>query len=217
MKSTVIDLVRENNELREENYQEKRDNSLRQLTFLVISLLVNGFLIWLAFFHFPKTKYVWTSNAAAVCAVTPISEPHLMPGVVADFAAQAAVSIYTYDYINYRRVVTAVSEKYFTPEFRDLYMPMFSESKLLQSVIDNTNIVSAQTAGPAQIAEKGRLHNGAFYWKVQVPLYVYYTVGKKPPRVDKILATVTVSRVDPSRMNPSGIAVSNVATAPLLM
>jgi len=208
----VVDLIKKNNILEEENYVIRRDNTLRLVTIMAAQGVAIVFLIWLAFFHFPKTKYAWTSNAGAVCSVTPIDQAHIDPSIAGDFAQQAVVSIYSYDYLNYRRHITDAANRYFTPEFKDAFMPMFSDSKNLKSVIENTNIVSANTDGPVQLYKKGGPKGEPYSWVFQVPLQVYYTVGRKPSRPENITAYVTVSRVDPSRINPSGIAVSNIVT-----
>lgn len=215
--TAVVDLVVENNELKDQNYQEKRDNTLRLVVIMVVEAIAIFFLIWLAFFHFPKTKFAWTSNAGAVCSVTPIDQPHIHHAVAADFAKEAVVSVYSYDYVNYRRHITDTANKYFTQEFRDAFMPMFAESKNLKSVVENTNIVSANTDGPVQLAKVGGPKGKPYSWVFQVPLQVFYTVGRKPSRPENLLATVTVVRVDPPTIpNPTGIAVSNIVIEPRL-
>jgi len=217
-KKNGVELVVENRKLREENADIRRDNTTRMVSFLCVSFVANVFFVWLAFFHFPQVQYAWTSNAGVVCKVSPITEPHLNQQVVANFALQAAVSIYSYDYVNYRRQITTVSEMYFTPEFRDKFIPMFGDSQNLKDVIDHSWTVSAfqNDRKPPQLSKTGNRHSdGAYFWEVQVPLNVYYSVGRQT-KADKVLATVTVIRTDPSRMNPSGIAVDNIVTAQLV-
>lgn len=214
--STTVDLVTENQQLEEENYAIRRDGTGRLITILIVSVLANAFLIWLAFFHFPKKEFVWTSNAGAVCSVTPISEPHLHPQIIANFAQEAAIGIYSYDYVNYRRSITQTAERYFTPSFRDSFMPMFSDSANLKMVLDNYYIVSAINPAnkPVQIARAGR-KKGAYFWEIQVPIKVYYASGRKV-KDENVLATVTVIRTDPSRVNPTGIAVDYIDTRQML-
>lgn len=217
-KPTTVDLVAENQVLEQENYEIKRDNTVRLMALLGLSWIGIAFLIWLAFFHFPKKEFVWTSNAGAVCNVTPISEPHINPQIVVNFALEAAVSTYTYNYVNYRRAVNETADRYFTSDFRDSYFPAFSDSGALKSVLENYFIVSAVNPPnkPPQIKSVGRKSGtGAYYWDVQVPLRVSYSSGRRSSD-ESILATVRVIRVDPSRPNPTGIAVDSLQAAQML-
>lgn len=215
-KPTSVDLVMENRELEKEVYESKRDNTSRLVGIIIVSWIAIAFLVWLAFFYYPKKEFVWTSNAAAVCAVTPIGEPHIHPQVAVNFASEAAIGIYSYDYINYRRSITQTAEKYFTPEFRDQFMPVFADSANLKAVLENYYIVSAINPAnkPPQI-EKVGTKGGAYFWDVQVPLKVYYASGRKVNE-ENVLATVRVIRTDPSRINPTGIAVDNIVTRQML-
>lgn len=217
-KPTTVDLVVKNQELEEENYEIKRDNSIRLMGLLGLSWIGIAFLGWLAFFHFPKKEFVWTSNAGAVCNVTPISEPHINQQIVANFALEAAVSAYTYNYVNYRRAVTETADRYFTTDFRNSYIPAFADSAALKSVLENYFIVSAVNPPnrPPQIKSVGRKGGtGAYYWDIQVPLKVSYSSGRRTSD-ENILATVRVIRVDPSRPNPTGIAVDSLQAAQML-
>src|SRR5690606_1648472 len=92
---------------------EIRDNHLRsqkRFTFLalvalvvmlVFSLLLNLALI-IGFNSYPKTRWIWTQDAKAVCEAIPLTEPNISQALLADFAARAAISVHTYDYINWR-------------------------------------------------------------------------------------------------------------------
>lgn len=218
MSETMVDLVMKNQELEKENYEVKRDNAGRLLGLLAISWIGIVFLIWLAFFHFPKKEFVWTSNAGAVCNAIPISEPHINQQIAANFALDAAVSSYTYNYVNYRRAVTDTADRYFTPDFRNSYLPAFGDSAALKVVLENYFIVSAVNppSKPPQIKSVGRKGGtGAYYWDVQVPLKVSYSSGRRT-NDENILATVRVIRVDPSRPNPTGIAVDSLQAAQML-
>lgn len=217
-KKSIVDLVLENESLEKENYETKRDYAGRMLALLIISWIGIAFLIWLTFFHFPKKEFAWTSNAGAVCDVTPIRDPHINQQIAAQFALEAAVSTYTYDYVNYRRSVTEMADRYFTTDFRNSYLSIFGDSAALRSVLENYYIVSAVNPPnkPPQIKSVGRKGGtGAYFWDVQVPLKVSYSAGRRT-NDENILATVRVIRVDPSRVNPTGIAVDSLQASQML-
>lgn len=209
------DLVIRNNELEQEVYTEKGAKTKILVTVLMFCVVAIAFLIWLAFFHFPQNRFVATSNAAAVCNIAPLSEPFIHHQVVADFAVDAAVGIYTYDHVNYMRQLRQTTDKYLTSDYRDQFMVAFGDSPNLRAVKENYYIVSATTAGRPPVIVKRGLVKGVYTWSVDVPLYVYYTSGRKSDQ-DKILATVNVIRVEPSPLNPKGIAVSSINTSHLL-
>lgn len=215
---SVVDLISENQQLVEDNYKGKRDQATKLLALLIISWIGIVFLVWLAFFHFPKKEFVWTSDAGAVCAAIPVSEPNVNQQLVAQFALEAAVSAYTYDYVNYRRSVTEMADKYFTADFRNSYFSAFADSTALKSVLDNYYIVSAVSPPnkPPQIKDIGRKGaTGAYFWDVQVPLKVSYSSGRRTSD-ENILATIRVIRVAPTKTNPTGIAVDSMQTAQMV-
>lgn len=200
--------VLENNELRKTNYKITTQVSMHMFVIVTASIALNFFLGYLAFFRFPLVDYIPTSNAAAICKVVPVSEPFLTQAEVANFAVDAAVSMYTYDHQNYRKQVTDTTEKYFTPEYRNEYLTAFGDSKNLQVVVENYFVVTATTAGrPAQIVKVGTKSSGAYFWKVQVPINVYYVSGRKKQE-EKLLAEIEVLRTPASRLNPKGIGVN---------
>jgi intracellular multiplication protein IcmL len=185
------------------------------LTVLVISIVMNIFLIWLSFFHFPQNKFIATSNAAAICNIATLDQPFINQQIAANFATEAVISIYTYDHVNFKRQLVDASDKYFEPKYRNEYMVAFGDSKNLRDVVDNFYTVSATTAGKAPIILRTGLKSGVFFWRVQVPIHVFYTVGKKSLE-ERVLATVDVVRTEPSRFNPNGIAVDAINTKPLI-
>lgn len=206
------DLVKQNNDLLQEGFTAKLNNTFTLLSVIFGQFLVIGFLIWLTFFHFPISKFAPTTNAAAVCNIAPVDEPFIHQQVVADFAVDAAIGIYTYDHVNYMAQVKATTDKYFTPEYRDQFMVAFGDSDNLKAVKENFYIVSANKGGqPPMIFKAGKV-KGVYTWKVQVPLVVSYISGRKAD-TDQIIATVDVIRVTPSPLNPRGIAVNGIQTA----
>ncbi|MCX8500782.1 MAG: DotI/IcmL/TraM family protein, partial [Alphaproteobacteria bacterium] len=81
------------------------------IVMLVISLLINLALI-VGFNSYPKTKWIWTQDAKAVCEAIPLTEPNISQALLADFAARAAISVHTYDYINWRENLSYAVQNY---------------------------------------------------------------------------------------------------------
>lgn len=209
-KVQVVDLVREKNELIATANKERKNHTATYLS--VIALLVGllCFLLYLAFVRFPRDSFIATQNAAAICRISPIDRPHIAVGQVTDFAQSAVVSIYTYNYLTYKKNAAETADTYFSNEFHEPFLRLFSTSKALQEVIDKRfNVIAVGTANQPPLVTRAGPRNGAWAWVVDVPVTVYYISGRDTHE-DKILASVTVTQVDPTRTNPKGIAVDDI-------
>lgn len=209
----VVNLVREREERELENHQERRSKFMMVTTFLTISVIANAILGWLAFGYFPQVQFAWTSNVGVVCKMPPLKEPLIAPQEAVDMAKNAALGIYSYDYVNFRTTINMVGDKLFTPDFKDKFIVKFGDSANLKSVRENYYVVTAITNDrkPPQLQRKGIDLSGRYFWEVAVPMNVYYAASRKILS-EKVLARVTVVRATPSSRNPSGIAVDNITT-----
>lgn len=171
---------------------------------LAVSLLFNLALI-IAFNSYPKTEWMWTKDAKAVCEATPLTEPNISQALLADFAARAAISVHTYDYINWRENLSYAVQNYFTPVGGRYFIDGFARSNILRQVQRNYYVVSAVTDGPPLIQSTG-LDHGRMFWKVEVPLTITYRFGADY-RAERRIIELTVLRVDPTPANPNGVAI----------
>jgi hypothetical protein len=206
----MVDLVALNKQLAASVSDERKGKT--RVFLIIIGLLVAMviFLSWLAFVHFPQDKFLATDNTAGVCRVPVLDKPYIPQAQVMDFAEAAVVSIYTYNYGTYRRDVMQTANTYFSNDFSNAFVAMFSNSADLQEVIDkrfNVTAVSNPTAPP--VVARAGLRKGVWSWEVMVPVQVYYVSGATQFSERK-LANVTVIQVPPTRLNPYGLAVDNI-------
>lgn len=171
---------------------------------LVLSLLVNFALI-VGFNSYPKTQFLWTQDAKAVCEATPLSEPNISQALLADFAARAAVSVHTYDYINWRDNLSYAVQNYFTPVGGRYFIDAFARSNILRQVQRNFYVVSAVTDG-APVIESTGIDHGRMFWKIEVPITITYRFGGEY-KAERRIIQLTVLRVDPTPANPNGVAI----------
>ena len=171
---------------------------------LVVSLLVNFALI-VGFNSYPKTKWLWTQDAKAVCEAVSLTEPNISQALLADFAARAAVSVHTYDYINWRENLGYAVQNYFTPVGGRYFIDSFAKSNILRQVQRNFYVVSAVTDG-APLIESTGIDHGRMFWKVEVPITITYRFGGDY-KAERRIIQLTVLRVDPSPANPNGVAI----------
>lgn len=176
---------------------------------LFVSLLVNFALI-LGFNSYPKTQWLWTQNAQAVCEATPLTEPNISQALLTDFAARAAVSIHTYDYINWRESLAYAVQNYFTPAGGRFFLDAFARSNILRQVQSNFYVVSAVTDGAPVIQNNG-IDHGRMFWRIEVPLTITYRYGAEYKGERRVIV-LTVLRVDPTPANPNGVAIDGIVS-----
>ena len=171
---------------------------------LVVSLLVNLALI-VGFNAYPKTKWLWTQNAKAVCEAISLDQPNISQALLSDFAARAAISVHTYDYINWRENLSYAVQNYFTPVGGRYFIDSFARSNILRQVQRNFYVVSAVTDGAPVIQNTG-IDHGRMFWKVEVPITITYRFGADY-KAERRIIELTVLRVDPIPANPNGVAI----------
>lgn len=182
--------------------------------FLLLSLIMNVILV-IAFHKFPVTKFLWVSDAQAVCEAIPLNEPNISQARLKDFAANAAVSINTYDYANWRVLINASLSQFFTPRGRDRYRAELQKSSVIENVVLNYQVVTAITHATPNIVEEG-MRAGRYFWVVEVPLRVSYRTNKQTLDENRLL-TFTIIRVEPSPINSNGIAIDGAISSQMTL
>ncbi|WP_395675549.1 DotI/IcmL family type IV secretion protein [Inquilinus sp.] len=160
---------------------------------------------------YPIKEFLWTSDARAVCAAIPLTEPNISAARVKDFASGTAVTLNSYDYVNWRRSLDAVLSANFTPEGRAAYMTELQRTGLMSRVVNDKYVVTAITDGEPIIVKEGRAA-GHYFWQIEVPVRIFYRTNVDVRPEARVLA-FTLVRVDPTPANPNGIAVDAVASS----
>ncbi|WP_199031657.1 DotI/IcmL family type IV secretion protein [Ralstonia sp. ASV6] len=215
--STVAHVIGANR-VEEEAKENEQRHSLNYLSVITVLSVVILFLLWLIFIHFPLANHIPTQNAAAVCRVTPVNQPRLTEAQVKDFAQEMAVAVYSTDFANYRRNLNDAGDKFMLPSFREQWIRVMSTSDFIKILLENKFIVTAVgTANKPPVVVRSGLLSGAYAWKIQVPLTLFYQSGRVQ-KDEHVIVEVTVTQVDPTQLNlnPRGIAVSWADTKPAL-
>lgn len=170
-------------------------------------LFVNLTLIWAVLYHFPVKQFLWTSDARSVCTAIPLSEPDISAARVSNFVASAAVDLHSYDYLNWHRMLTNAMEKYLTPRERVQFEGNIQQ--IIKIIQDGNITLTAIVTGRPHIDEEGvRAVDHRYYWRVSVPVELFYYNGTERKPENRVM-TMTVVRVDPSPENPNGIAIDD--------
>lgn len=152
-----------------------RDNYRRLMVILVISfmtlmMLVGGLLYTII--YPPAPRYFAVSPDGKLTPLIPMTEPNLSNAALLQWATQAVVSAFSYNYVNYREALQGLRDN-FTEKGWANFSAALNDSNNLSAVINKKLIVSAVPTGVPVIIEQG-LKNGIYTWRVQIPLLVTY-------------------------------------------
>ena len=187
----------------------------RKLTFiLLLSLCVNiitGVLLGYIITHPPEPRYFATSINGRITPLFPLNEPNQSDSAVLQWANQAAIAAFSYNFVNYRNELQA-SSGFFTSEGWRQFLGALQESNNLEAVKAKKLIVSAVATRAPIILQKGLL-NGRYAWRIQMPILVTYQSASEFTQQNN-LVTMLVTRV-PTLNAPRGIGISQFVVAPI--
>lgn len=191
-----------------------RDSYRRVLLILLLSIVINiglSSLLYYIFTHPPKPKFFATSINGRITPLFPLNLPNQSDGAVLQWANQAAVAAFTYNFVNYRQELQAASE-FFTPKGWRQFLVALQSSNNLDAVKVKKLIVSAVATRAPIILQKGIL-NGRYAWRIQMPILVTYQSASEISRQNNVV-TMLVTRVS-TLNNPRGIGISQFIVGPL--
>jgi intracellular multiplication protein IcmL len=196
--------------LRNEFY---RDSYRRVLLILLLSLVINLFLGGILIYmitHPPKPKYFATSINGRITPLFPLNEPNQSDSAVLQWANQAAIAAYTYNFVSWRKELQAASG-FFTARGWKQFLDALQSSNNLDAVRSKKLIVSAVATQAPIILQKGVL-NGSYSWRVQMPILVTYQSASEFTQQNNVV-TMLITRV--STLNsPRGIGIEQFVVGP---
>ena len=170
-------------------------------------LIVNIGLVGVIFYQAsnqPQAKYFATSSDGRITPLSPLSQPVVSTSALLQWANQAAVAAYTYNFVTYRKQLQEASE-YFTPEGWRNYEKALQGSRNLETVLARKLVVTAVATGAPVVLDQGRIR-GRYAWKVQMPVLVSYqsatTTYQQPLTLTLVVVRVSTLNV------PKGIAIA---------
>ncbi|MFT4058651.1 MAG: type IVB secretion system apparatus protein IcmL/DotI [Legionella sp.] len=190
-----------------------KDSQRKVMLALMVSLIVNlvsAFMLIYMITHPPLPKYFATSINGRITPLFPLNEPNQSDSAVLQWANQAAIAAFTYNFVNYRDELQA-SSGFFTAEGWDQFLNALQQSNNLDAVKAKKLIVSAVATRAPIILQKGVL-NGSYSWRVQMPILVTYQSASEFTQQNNVV-TMLITRV--STLNsPRGIGISQFVVGP---
>jgi intracellular multiplication protein IcmL len=190
-----------------------RDSYRKVMLILLISVLLNiglGAILYYIVSHPPMPKYFATSINGRITPIVPIDEPNQADSSVLQWANQAAIASYSYNFVNYRKELQSASE-FYTAIGWEQFMGALKSSNNLEAVKTKKLIVSAVATQAPVILRKGLL-NGSYSWRIQMPLLVTYQSASQFTQ-ENYMMTMMIQRVSTFN-NPRGIGISQIVVGP---
>ena len=190
-----------------------KDSQRKVLLALFVAVILNFILVFVVVYmitHPPAPKYFATSINGRITPLFPLNEPNQSDSAVLQWANQAAIAAFTYNFVNYRDELQA-SSGFFTSEGWSQFLDALQESNNLDAVKAKKLIVSAVATRAPIILQKGVL-NGSYSWRVQMPILVTYQSASEFTQQNNVV-TMLIKRV--STLNsPRGIGIAQFVVGP---
>ncbi len=196
--------------LRNRFYKDSQRKVIFALLIAIIVNIVMAFMLVYMITHPPAPKYFATTINGRITPLFPLDEPNQSDSAVLQWANQAAIAAFTYNFVNYRDELQA-SSGFFTADGWDQFLNALQSSNNLDAVKAKKLIVSAVATRAPIILQKGVL-NGSFSWRVQMPILVTYQSASEFTQQNNVV-TMLITRV--STLNsPRGIGISQFVVGP---
>lgn len=190
-----------------------RDGQRKMILILIFSIIVNVILASMLTYlitHPPEPRYFATSINGRITPITALNLPNQSDSAVLQWANQAAIAAFSYNFVNYRSELIA-SSGFFTAEGWDQFITALAASNNLEAVKAKKLVVSAVATMAPVILQKGVL-NGRYAWRIQMPILVTYQSASEFSQ-QNLVVTMLVTRVDPLNF-PRGIGIAQFVSAP---
>lgn len=192
-----------------------RDSYRRVLITLLLALLtivvLTGLLIYIVA-NPPQPVYFATSINGRITPLQPLDRPNQSRSALLQWANQAAIAAYTYNFVNYRAELQAASA-FFTPEGWQSFQESLVVSNNLKAVVAKKLVVSAVATGAPIITREGVQDDGRYFWRVQMPMLATYQSPSELTQ-QSLMITMTIVRVS-TLDSERGIGISQFVARPI--
>jgi len=190
-----------------------RDGQRKMMLILLVSIIANLVLVSMLVYvitHPPAPKYFATTINGRITPLYALNEPNQADSAVLQWANQAAIAAFTYNFVNYRAELQAASG-FFTANGWTQFLTALEDSNNLDAVKAKKLVVSAVATRAPIILQKGIL-NDRYSWRVQMPVLVTYQSASEFSQQNNVV-TMLITRV--STLNsPRGIGIAQFVVGP---
>lgn len=176
------------------------------LLIALIAIVVLSSIVLYQETHQPTPKYFATTSSGKLIPMVPLDEPNLSNQAILQWAATAASSLYTYNFVNYRDVFSS-NAQYFTRGGYSAFLNQVSDSRNLGAVTSKKLMLTGVPAGAPVITDASNV-DGIYTWTIQVPIVVTYQ-SLSTKRNASLLLIMQVKRLS-TLDSKYGIGISNL-------
>jgi len=122
----------------------------------------------------PLPKYFPTTPDGKPIQLVPFNEPLQTSDFVLDWAVKSVLSLYSFDYVTYRKVLQD-AQTFFTVKGHFDFMLALKASNNLEAVKAKKQVISSEVIGKPLLTREGQLaENAPYSWDIQIPLAITY-------------------------------------------
>lgn len=151
-------------------------DSYRKLVILLflswIVIIVLAATVYFQTVNRPAPTYFATTESGRIIPLVPLNQPNLSDKDLIQWASQAVLSVYTYNFINYRQVFQD-NRQYFTAAGWQQFISALSQSRNLDAVTSKKLVLSAVLSS-APVITRESVVSGNYTWELQLPVMVTY-------------------------------------------
>jgi hypothetical protein len=210
----LLTVHKENQRLEQNLYQSRKTVRLSGII-AGCSIIANIILIS-GFFQYPKYKTVQTIDNSVICELSPENNPLLSHASIEDFAKNAVLAAYSYDYVNYSDMLHAATVKYFTQDGKELFNRALNDSGFVNHILANKLSIKAVVLSAPKLENQGVDKFNNIYWLVRAPVKIDFYAGSSMPKAsERYVAQVRVVQTKRDAHNPRGIGVKTLTLHPV--
>jgi len=156
----------------------------------------------------PEPRYFATDGKGYVIEIVPLRDPLLSGDALTQWAADTARMAYSLDFVNWREQVSRLEPRLSEAAYRQ-YLRELNASGNLALVRDDRVVIESVTE-PPRIVKSGLGPDARFTWSVEVPMSVVTHYGGSNRRVQRLLVTMEIKRVDVRLRPESGVVATTM-------
>lgn len=174
----------------------------RIMVWLALALVLAVGAAWTAWTTRPQPQYFLVQDGKVLENI-PVKQPISNSSQVSSWVSSELRSIFSFDFVHYKEQLESHKTS-FTAQGWGAFLTALQDSKFIQSVRENRQVVSATPTSAARVIAEGEL-GGRYAWKIEQDFVFTFHAGPRTQN-QSVMITATVVRV-PTYENPSGLGI----------
>ena len=183
-------------------YRDHYHHVLIALILTIFLLIVGVGVVLYQTLHRPLPAYHAMQASGEKMRLEPYKEPNLLPETILRWASKAAITVYTFDFVNYKKELAAARPYFTEAGWADF---VTSLNDVVNRVAKNQLFVNGVVDGTPVISNEGPMPGKGYVWRIQIPFLVTYQAAQALNK-QHFIVVITIVRV-PTTVNPQGIGI----------